>query len=124
VNVVDSSAWLEYLADGPNADFFSKAIEDAAKLLVPSLSLYEVIKKILVQRDDAAALQAAAVMQQGAVIALDGPIAMAAAGLSILHRLPMADAIMLATARAHRATLWTQDADFEGIDGVQYRAKN
>jgi len=122
VNVVDSSAWLEYFGEGPNASFFAKPIEDTRKLLVPSLSLYEVFKRVLSQRGEGDALQAMALMQQGLVIDLDGPLALRAAKLSVEHRLPLADSVILATARAHEATLWTQDADFKGLAGVQFRA--
>jgi predicted nucleic acid-binding protein len=121
LNVVDSSAWLEYFADGPNAGFFAKAIEDTAALVVPSLSLYEVYRRIAQQRGENAALQAIAVMQQGDVVALDGPTAISAARLSLAAKLPMADSIMLATARRHEALLWTQDADFAGMPDVRYR---
>lgn len=121
MNVVDSSAWLEYFANGPNAAFFAPAIEKTSDLIVPSLTVYEVFKRVLQQRDEGAALQAVAVMQQGTVIALDGPLAMTAARISLEHRLPLADSVVLATARAEAAVLWTQDADFEGMEGVEYR---
>ena len=121
MNVVDSSAWLEYFANGPNAEFFSAAIEKTAELIVPSLTLYEVFKRVLQQRDEDSALQAVAVMQQGTVVDLDAPLALVSARLSIEHRLPMADSVILATARSHDAILWTQDADFKGIPGVEYR---
>ena len=123
MNVVDSSGWLEYFADGPNADFFSAAVESVAELIVPSISIYEVFKRVLQQRDESHALQAIAVMQQGTVVALDTATALGAAKLSVESKLPMADSVMLATARAHDATLWTQDADFKGTDGVEYIEK-
>lgn len=122
-NVVDSSAWLEYFAAGPNADFFAPAIENTKALLVPAISLYEVFKRVLQQRGEGDALQAVALMQQGSVIELDGSLALSAARLSVDLRLPMADSLMLATARAHGAVLWTQDADFVAVAGVKYRAK-
>jgi predicted nucleic acid-binding protein len=121
VNVVDSSAGSEYFANGPNAGFFAPAIEKTSDLLVPSLALYEVFKRVLQQRDEGAALQAVAVMQQGAVIDLDASLAMAAARLGIAHRLPLTNSVILATARAQAAVLWTQDADFKGMPGVEYR---
>jgi toxin FitB len=121
MNVVDSSAWLEYFANGPNAEFFAPAIEKTSELLVPSLSLYAVFKRVLQQRDEGSALQAVAIMQQGMVVDLDAPLSMAAARLSIEHRLPMADSVILATAQSCAAVLWTQDADFKGIPGVEYR---
>jgi predicted nucleic acid-binding protein len=120
MNVVDSCGWLEYFADGPNADFYAPAVESMAELVVPSISIYEVFKRVLQQRDEGDALQAIAVMQQGLVVDLDTTIALSAAKLSVELGLPMADSVMLATARAHKATLWTQDADFRDIEGVQY----
>ena len=123
MNVVDSSGWLEYFADGPNADFFAPAVEKVAELVVPSISIYEVFKRVLQQRDESDALQAVAVMQQGRVVDLDTAIALNAAKLSVELKLPMADSVMLATARAHKATLWTQDADFKDIEGVRYVEK-
>ena len=123
MNVVDSSAWLEYFADGPNASFFAEPIEDIEALVVPTLSLFEVFKRVLQQSDESTALRAAAVMQQGTVVDLEATIALNAARLSVELRLPLADSVMLATARQHGAELWTQDADFEGIEGVQYRKR-
>lgn len=123
MNVVDSSGWLEYFADGPNAAFFANAVEATAELIVPTVSLYEVFKRVLQQRGDGAALQAVAVMQQGRVEDLSGTLALAAARLSVDLGMPMADAVILATARAWDATLWTQDSDFDGVPGVMYAAK-
>lgn len=120
MNIVDSSAWLEFFAGGPNAGRFSAPIAASASLLVPTLSIYEVFKRILQQRGDDDALQAVAIMEQGRVVDLDRSIALAAARISIDHDLPMADSVMLATAWRFQATFWTQDADFEGIDGVKY----
>ena len=122
MNVVDSSAWLEYFAGGPNASFFSGPIEETSELIVPSLTIYEVFKRVLQQRDEGDALRAVAVMQHGAVVDLDVRLALAAARLS-LTRLPMADSVVLATARQHDATVWTQDADFEQLSGVRYRPR-
>ncbi len=123
MNVVDSSGWLEYFAEGPNAGFFAPAIELTKDLIVPSISLYEVFKRVLQQRGSNDALQAVALMQQGRVVELDSAIALAAATISVEESLPMADSIMLATARAHTATFWTQDADFASIAGVKFIAK-
>ena len=123
MNVVDSSGWLEYLADGPNADFFAPAIENTTDLVVPSLSLYEVFKRVLQQRGEGDALRAVAVMSQGRVVGLDMDLALSAARVSVEYKLPMADSVMLATAHLYDATLWTQDADFEGVEGVRYITK-
>ncbi len=123
MNLVDSSGWLEYFADGENAEFFAPAIEAVDELLVSTINLYEVFKRVLQQRGEGAALQAIAAMQAGQVVAVDGTLAIEAARISAEMKLPMADSLILATARAHNATLWTQDADFEGLEGVQYMKK-
>jgi len=120
MNVVDSSGWLEYFADGPTADFFAPAIERTDDLLIPTLSLYEVFKRVLQQKEESDALRAIAAMHQGAVVPLDETTALSAARLSLNARLPMADSIMLATAIAAGAVLWTQDSDFKDIEGVRY----
>ena len=123
MNVVDSSGWLEYFADGSNADFFAPAIESVSELLVPSISIYEVFKKVLQERGESEGFQAVATMQQGRVVDLDATLALRAAKISAELKLPMADSVMLATAQVHEATLWTQDADFEDIEGVEYVEK-
>jgi predicted nucleic acid-binding protein len=123
VNVVDSSGWLEYFAAGANADFFADAVEATDELVVPTVSVYEVFKRVAQQRGEGDALQAVALMQQGSVVDLTATIALEAARTSSALGLPMADSIILATARASRATLWTQDSDFASIDGVSYIAK-
>ena len=123
MNVVDSSAWLEYFADGPNADMFAAPIEDVDQLIVPTICLYEVFKSVLRQRGESDALSAVALMRQGCVEDLTERIALAAADLSLQTKLPMADSIILATARLNAAHIWTQDADFDGLDGVTFIAK-
>ena len=120
MNVVDSSGWLEYFANGPTADFFSEPIEKTSELLVPTISLYEVFKRVLQQRGEGEALRAIAFMQTGELVDLTSTIALHAAKLSADLKIPMADSVMLATARESAAMLWTQDADLENIDGVRY----
>ena len=94
MNVVDSSGWLEYFADGPNANFFAPAIENVRELIIPSISLYEVFKRILQQRSEDEALQAVAIMQQGQVVDLDVTLALSAAKTSTELKIPMADSII------------------------------
>jgi predicted nucleic acid-binding protein len=124
MNVVDSSAWLEYFADESNADFFAEAIENVEALIVPVISIYEVFKRVYQQRGEGDALQSVALMEQGQVIELDTSLALQAAKISIDLKIPMADSIILATAKSYEATLWTQDVDFKGLDGVQYLEKS
>lgn len=123
MNVVDSCGWLEYFADGPNAEAFEAVLVKREELIVPALSIFEVFKRVLQQRDEADAIQAVALMQQGDVVDLDASLAMTAARISYELKMPMADSIILATARRFHATLWTQDADFEGVAGVRYLPK-
>ncbi len=124
MNIVDSSGWLEYFADGPNAGFFAPAIQKLDELIVPTVSIYEVFKRVIQQKDESLALRAVALMEQGKVVELDTSIALRAAKLSLELKLPMADSLMLATAHTVGAVLWTQDSDFEHLEGVRYiRAK-
>ena len=123
MNVVDSSGWLEYFADGVNADFFAPVIENKDRLLVPVIALYEVFKRVLQQRSEEEALEAISIMQQGQVIDINTEISINAAKISIDLRLPMADSIILATSNLHNATFWTQDGDFQNVQGVKYIEK-
>ena len=122
MNVVDSSGWLEYFAGTERAQFFAPVIELIGDLIVRSITLYAVFERVLQQRGEGDALQAIALMSQGQVVTLDAGIALSAAHLSADLKLPMADSILLATARAYSATLWTQDSDFQGMEGVRYLA--
>jgi len=123
VNVVDSSAWLEYFADGPNASVFAEPLCDTGTLVVPVITLYEVFKVVHRQRGEDAALQATALMQQGVVVELTAALALQAAKTSLELALPMADSIILETARQHDALLWTQDEHFRDVAGVRFVAK-
>jgi len=123
MNLVDSCGWLEYFADGPNAKFFSAPLEDTDSLIVPTICILEVFKRILQQRGEDAALHAVAVMQQGQVVDLNTSIALASAKASYKFNLPLADGVILATAQMYNAIIWTQDADFKNLEGVRYIEK-
>ena len=123
MNVIDSSAWLEYLSDGPNAKAFSAAIEATTKLVVPVVTIYEVYKKVKLEVGEDKAIEAVAVMSRGKVVDIDVSVALEAADTSLAEKLAMADSLILATARLHQATLWTQDAHFDGLAGVKYIKK-
>ena len=123
MNVVDSSAWLEYFGDGENAPEFAAVIESPAELIVPALTLYEVFKRSCQLSGEAVALDLIGIMVQGTVVTLTAELALEAARLSLETGLAMADSMILATARAFHATLWTQDAHVDGMDGVEFRAK-
>lgn len=123
MNLVDSSAWLEYFAGGPNAAFFAPAIENGRELVVPTIVILEVYKRVLQQRNARAALEAVAIVQQGRIVDLTANLAIAAARISHSEKLPMADSVILATGRAENAIIWTQDGDFENLADVKFRAK-
>ena len=123
MNIVDSSGWLSYFADEPNAKYFLAPLHDAASLVVPTVTIYEVFKVVLRESDENDALQAAVAMQRGKVVDLSAPLAIAASKLSLEYNLPMADSIILATSKEFNAILWTQDSDFEKISGVKYFPK-
>ena len=121
MNVVDTSGWIEYLFEGSHAGVFAPLIEDVDKLLVPVICLYEVFKKVNAAADEPKALQAIGQMKQGRVIELSESIALRAALISLKHRIPMADSLILSTAWSENATLWTQDEHFVGLPGVEYK---
>ncbi len=123
MNIVDSSGWLEYFAEGENASFFAPVIEDTEHLIVPVICLFEVFKRLMVQRGENAALVHISDMHQGQIADLTSSIALQAAKLSADFKIAMADSIILATAHAYDATLWTQDDDFEVIEGVKFISK-
>jgi len=120
MNLVDSCGWLEYLAGGKNAEFYASALENESQLVVPVICIYEVFKKVLKERGEDQALQAAALMHRGLVAELDAGLALEAARLGHLQKLPLADSLVLATAQKYKAILWTQDAHFKGLDGVRF----
>jgi predicted nucleic acid-binding protein len=120
MNVVDSSGWLAYFADEPNAKHFLAPLSDPASLVVPAVTIYEVFKVILRESGENDALLAAMAMQKGTVVDLTASLAIAASKLSLEHDLPMADSIILATAQESGATIWTQDSDFETMESVRY----
>ena len=123
MNIVDSSGWLCYFADEPNAKHFLAPLSDPALLVVPTVTIYEVFKVILREAGENDALHAVTAMQRGTVVDLNAALAMAASKISMEYNHPMADSIILATAREFDATLWTQDSDFKNISNVKYFPK-
>ena len=123
MNVVDSSGWVEYFVKGPTAGLFIPAVQDLENLLVPSICIYEVFKRLAVDMGDENALQAVGIMSLGRIVDLDRKIAIDAAQISLDLKLAMADSIILAISQEHDATLWTQDAHFKDIEGVKYVEK-
>ena len=123
MNIVDSSGWLAYFADEPNAKHFLAPLSDSTLLIVPTVTIYEVFKVVVRESSENEALQAVVAMQKGRVIELSAPLAIAASRLSLEHKLPMADSIILATAQEFKAIIWTQDSDFKNISKVKYFPK-
>ncbi len=123
MNLIDSSAWLAYFTGEKNAKNFEKAINDIEKVIVPTIVIYEVFKKILLEKDKNTAIKYAGHMNQGKVVSFDMPTALSAARISKDFKLAMADSIILATAVEYNATVWTQDSDLKDIHGVKYFKK-
>ena len=123
MNVVDSSGWLEYFAGSTNASFFAPVVKVTDTLVVPTVCIYEVFMRLLAQRGEESALQAIGIMSLGIIADLTREIAVNAATISSEFNMALTDSIILATARTYDAILWTQDADFEGIGGVQFIEK-
>ena len=121
--VVDSSGWLEFLTNGPLADEYASRLRQPATVITPTIVMYEVYKHSKRLRGEEGALDAVAAMQKTRVVPLNDELALISADLSLEHKLPMADAIVLATARLHDAEVVTSDADFEDVPGVTYIAK-
>ena len=123
MNIVDSSGWLEYFSGGPNADQFLTPLKEPSSLIVPTITIYEVFKVVLRETGENEALQSIAAMQKGSVVDLTASIAMNASKLSLRHNLPMADSIILATAKAYDCIIWTQDSDFQNLKRVKFFPK-
>jgi toxin FitB len=123
MNLVDSCGWLEYFADGPNAEFYAPALEDPDSLIVPTICLLEVFKRVLQQRGEDAALQAAAAMHQGLIVPLAATLALKAARIGRDLKLPLADSVILATAQTYSGVVWTQDTHFKDLEGIRYTEK-
>jgi len=123
MNLVDSSGWLEYFADDKNAKHFAPAIENTKELIVSTINIYEIYKKILVTKDENFAMEAIALMYQGEVIDVTSEISIEAARLSAKENIPMADSLIYITGRKNNAIIWTQDYDFKNLDGVKFIKK-
>lgn len=120
MNLVDSCGWLEYLADGTNADKYAPAIESPATLVVPTICIYEVFRRLLPTHGRSASLEAVSAMYQSTIVPLSSVLAVEAASLGHEYGLPLADSVIYAIARAHEASIWTQDAHFEDLPNVFY----
>lgn len=123
MNVVDTSGWLEYFVDSPSAKHFAPAIESTSTLIVPTVVMYEVFKKVRADFGEDKAFVAVAQLKLGIVAVIDEAVALYAAKLSSEHKLPMADALIYATAQLRNATVYTQDAHFRDLPGVNYFEK-
>lgn len=120
---MDSSGWLAFFTNEPNAHHFREALKDPESLVVPAITIFEVFRVMKRELGEQAAMAAANAMEQGLVVEMTARMAIKAAKLSLEHSLPMADSIILATAQLYDATIWTQDAHFKSIAGVKFFAK-
>ena len=118
-NIVDSSGWLEYFAGTERMELFAPAIENVDSLIVPVITIYEVVKKFKRERGEADAFRAAEAMRLGRMIDVDLSLVLDA----VNHLLPLADSLIYATALRHNAILWTQDEHFSGMPSVRYFTK-
>ena len=123
MNIVDSCGWLEYIANGPNADFFQNALGDEGHLLLPPLVVFEVIRRLRALKMDHAIEPTVAVMSRLRCADLNVTQMAQAATAAQSHKLAMADAIIWQTAQVHQATLYTQDSDLQGLPGVAYQPR-
>lgn len=123
MHIVDSSGWLEYFSDGPNADYFAPLVQDLESLLVPAICVYEVYKRVYLEAGEAEADRRVVNMLEAHVVSTDAALAIDAALISAKHKLPMADSLIWATAVRYDVTLWTQDAHFKDLPGVQFIPK-
>jgi len=123
MNIVDSSGWIEYFVNAKNAEFFAPAIENENELIVSTINIYEVYKKILKERDKESALLAISLMSKGKIIEVSILISIEAAKLNHYKNIPMADSIIYATGILNNATIWTQDYDFINLPNVKFIKK-
>jgi len=123
MNIVDSTLWLEYFADTEAGDTIAEVIENTNELIVPTITIYEVFKKLLYERSEDDALYAIAHMKQGRIIELNDELSLSAARISKDHKIPMADSIIFATNLKYDCILWTQDKHFIKLKSVQYFEK-
>ena len=122
MNIIDSSAWLEVLVDGPNRSTFLKVIEEG-ELVVPAITIFEVCKRVRLTQSAADAGRVESHMRRFTIIELTADRASAAAAVSLKHKLPMAESIIYAAALEFSAIVWTQDEDFKGLAQVKFFKK-
>lgn len=122
-DLLDSSAWIECLDDGPNTRHFAPVLKRLPDLIIPAIIIAEVRKVVLKQRTREMADNVTQSMRSGIVISIDEEIAVSAADLFLKYKLPLADSLIYAVALAHKATLWTQDDHFKGLPRVRYFRK-
>jgi predicted nucleic acid-binding protein len=123
MNVVDSSGWIEFFLAGVNGPTFKPVVEQRDSLVVPVIALYEVHKILSRKLPEVAVHQALDVMRLGRVVELTDRRAIAASLIATKHKLAMADAVMYSIALEHKATFWTQDVDYQGLESVRYCPK-
>ncbi len=123
MTIIDTSGWLEYFTSGPNSDFFSTAIKKDPNIIVPTIILYELWKKISREKGEDKAIELVAQLKRYEIVPLDESLSISAAKISNEYKIPMADSVIYATLKKYNATLWTQDSDFKDFENVRYIEK-
>ena len=123
MNIVDSSCWIEYLMGTEIGAKVASVIENPGELVVPTITLYEVYKKLLAEKDEEYALNVVSYMQTGTVIDLNAGLSLSAVQVNRKHKLPMADSIIYATSLYHQAVIFSCDKHFKDIPNIQYFPK-
>ena len=118
--IVDSCGWLEWFTDGRLADQYREYLADSDNILMPAIILYEVYKILKREVGEEKALLAAGYMKGYPVIPLDDTLALAAADIALQEKLAMADAVIVATSRAHNCRIISSDADLKDQVNVYY----
>lgn len=121
--VIDSSGWLEYFIAGPNSKFFAEPIKNNPEIIIPTIVIYELWKKISREKGENKAIEVVAQLKRYEIVPLDESLSISAAKLSSQYKMAMADSIIYATAKKYNATLWTQDSDFKDFENVKYIEK-
>jgi predicted nucleic acid-binding protein len=116
--IIDSSGWIEYFTDGLLSAEYAKYLKDFTKIVTPTIILYEVYKKVRKERTEEDALLAVSLISRTSIIPLRESTSLLAADLSLKHSLPMADAIVYATALEENCKVITSDIHFKGLDNV------
>jgi len=123
MNIVDSSCWIEYLMDTEIGKNIAPIIENPNELIVPTITMFEVYKKLSTEKNELYAKEIVSYMQTGTVIELNASLNISAADISRKQKLAMADSIIYATSLLYSAVIFSCDKHFENFPNVKYFPK-